>query len=82
MGVLKKARGLEAGGYLLKALIEKARQLATKNLYLLTNKKCEAAIHLYKKHGFVDDKEIMSRFGGEYGRCDVAMRLKTAPVVC
>lgn len=76
MGVLKKARGLHAGEFLLKAAIKKARDLGVKNLYLLTNKKCEAAIHLYEKHGFQHDSETMRRFGSEYERCDVAMRYR------
>lgn len=76
MGVFKKARGTGAGGFLLQALIQKALDLGVENLYLLTNKKCEAAIHLYAKYGFVHDKEIMQRFGGEYSRCDVAMRYR------
>lgn len=74
MGVLKKARNLKAGDFLLKALIAKATELKAENLYLLTNQKCEAAIHLYLKNGFVHDKEIMERFGAQYQRCDVAMR--------
>lgn len=76
MGVFKKARGTGAGGFLLQALIQKALDLGVENLYLLTNKKCESAIHLYEKYGFVHDKEIMQRFGGEYSRCDVAMRFR------
>ena len=43
-------------------------------LYLLTNKRCAAAVHLYEKLGFRHDKEIMARYGAEYERCDVAMR--------
>lgn len=76
MGVLKVARGLQAGGFLLTALIDKAKSIGAKKLYLLTNKKCEAAIHLYEKHGFVHDKEIMQKFGSQYARCDVAMDYK------
>ena len=74
MGVFKKARGTGAGDFLLQALIQRALDLGVENLYLLTNKRCEAAIHLYEKHGFVHEQEIMRRFGGEYARCDVAMR--------
>jgi N-acetylglutamate synthase-like GNAT family acetyltransferase len=74
MGVLKKARGLMAGECLLKAIIEKAESIGVKNLYLLTNKKCEAAIRLYEKTGFEHDKEIMKKFGSQYERCDVAMK--------
>jgi ribosomal protein S18 acetylase RimI-like enzyme len=43
-------------------------------LYLLSNKKSAAAIHLYEKLGFVHDAEIMQTYGARYARCDVAMR--------
>lgn len=46
------------------------------NLFLLTNKICEAATHLYYKHGFKDYAEIMRRFGPTYQRCNFAMRLQ------
>jgi RimJ/RimL family protein N-acetyltransferase len=42
-------------------------------IYLLTNRKCAAAIHLYEKLGFVHDEAIMRSFGARYERCDVAM---------
>ncbi len=74
MGVFKKARGLKAGDFLLQALIARAHEFKAENLYLLTNKKCEAAIHLYEKHGFLHDADTMKRFGPQYQRCDVAMR--------
>lgn len=74
MGVSKKARGMKAGETLLLALIDEAFALEADLLYLLTNKKCEAAIHLYEKNGFVHDAEVMRRFGEEYERCDVAMK--------
>ncbi len=75
MGVLASARGKGAGDFLLKALIRTAREeLGATNLYLLTNRKCEAAIHLYEKNGFVHDATTMACSGREYTRCDVAMR--------
>jgi GNAT superfamily N-acetyltransferase len=73
MGVLESARGLKAGEFLLEQIIERARLLAAKKLYLLTNRKCEAAIHLYEKLGFVHSKAIMDDHGQLYERCDVAM---------
>jgi ribosomal protein S18 acetylase RimI-like enzyme len=45
-------------------------------LYLLSNRKSAAAIHLYEKLGFVHDAEIMSEYGTRYERCDVAMRYR------
>lgn len=73
MGVDERARGLGAGEALLKALIARAAEMGVRELYLLTNRKCEAAIHLYEKHGFQHSEEIMRRFGGAYCRCDVSM---------
>ncbi len=74
MGVIEAARGRHAGDFLLRATIARAHQLGARTLYLLTNKRNQAAIHLYEKHGFVHDDDIMARFGGHYARADVAMR--------
>jgi DNA-binding MarR family transcriptional regulator/N-acetylglutamate synthase-like GNAT family acetyltransferase len=73
MGVLAKARGLKAGEFLLEAVIARAQAMGAKRLYLLSNKKSAAAIHLYEKLGFVHDAGIMAEFGVRYARCDVAM---------
>lgn len=74
LGVLEKARGLKAGEFLLRALIERAQTMHAAPLFLLTNKRCAAAVHLYEKLGFKHDKAIMARYGAEYARCDVAMQ--------
>ncbi|HTV51053.1 MAG TPA: bifunctional helix-turn-helix transcriptional regulator/GNAT family N-acetyltransferase [Steroidobacteraceae bacterium] len=74
MGVLEAARGLKAGEFLLQATIARALSMGAKLLYLLSNRKSAAAIHLYEKLGFVHDAAIMRRFGARYARCDVAMR--------
>lgn len=73
MGVLKSARGLKVGEFLLAKTLQRASSLGFEKVYLLTNKKCAAAIHLYEKHGFVHDADIMRQFGARYERCDVAM---------
>jgi DNA-binding MarR family transcriptional regulator/N-acetylglutamate synthase-like GNAT family acetyltransferase len=73
MGVLASARGRKAGEYLLAATLERARQIGADKIYLLTNAKCAAAIHLYEKAGFEHDSGIMQEFGSRYDRCDVAM---------
>ena len=78
MGVRETARGLKAGEFLLQAVIERARHLGADPLYLLTNRKCAAAIHLYEKLGFHHDAEIMARYGARYERCNVAMRYRAA----
>jgi DNA-binding MarR family transcriptional regulator/N-acetylglutamate synthase-like GNAT family acetyltransferase len=73
MGVLDSARGKKAGEFLLQAIIERAHALGCDRLYLLSNAKSEAAIHLYEKLGFSHDAGIMEEFGKRYERCNVAM---------
>lgn len=76
MGVLDSVRGQKAGEFLLDAVLARANAMKIETLFLLTNTKCEAAIHLYEKLGFVHDPEIMTRYGCSYERCDVAMRYR------
>lgn len=73
MGVLDKARGRKAGEFLLEAIIARAYALGCDRLYLLSNARSAAAIHLYEKLGFVHDAGIMEAFGRRYQRCNVAM---------
>lgn len=74
MGVSSQARGHKVGETLLKHVLDLAPSIAHKCLFLLTNSRCEAAIHLYEKNGFVHDAGILSKYGHGYQRCDVAMR--------
>jgi DNA-binding MarR family transcriptional regulator/GNAT superfamily N-acetyltransferase len=76
MGVLESARGLKVGEFLLEAMIAKAKAIGAGRLYLLSNRKSAAAIHLYEKQGFAHDAGIMAEFGARYARCDVAMLYK------
>lgn len=78
MGVLERARGRRAGELLMAKTLERARDMGVSTLYLLTNRRCVAAIALYEKHGFVHDAAIMKRYGAAYARCDVAMRYDAA----
>jgi ribosomal protein S18 acetylase RimI-like enzyme len=78
MGVLDTVRGQKAGEFLLRAIVARAEAMAIDTLFLLTNTKSQAAIHLYEKVGFVHDAAIMREFGGTYDRCDVAMRYPLA----
>ena len=50
-----------------------SKSVRAKRLYLLSNKKSVAAVHLYEKLGFVHDAGIMQEFGARYERCNVAM---------
>ena len=74
MAVRPASRGLKAGEYLLEATIARALELGAETLYLLTNRDCAAAIHLYEKNGFHHDAQIMADYGARYERCNVAMR--------
>ncbi len=74
MGVSSHARGLKVGEKLLSFVLTKAEVIAYNTLFLLTNQKCQAAIHLYEKLGFVHDRQILETYGKAYARCDVAMR--------
>jgi GNAT superfamily N-acetyltransferase len=73
MGVLENVRGLKAGEFLLRAVLDRAATMGMATLYLLTNSKCAAAIHLYEKVGFTHDAAVMRAYGATYARCDVAM---------
>ena len=73
MGVKSGLRGLKAGEFLLDALIERAATMKPDRLFLLTSKRCEAAIHLYEKSGFEHDAELLEAARHHYDRCDVAM---------
>ena len=76
MGVRSESRGLKAGEFLLAATIARAKQMGIGDLYLLTNSKCAAAIHLYEKLGFEHDADVMAEHAARYERCDVAMRYR------
>ena len=78
MGVLESARGRKAGEFLLRAMIARAERLGARRLYLLSNQKSAAAIHLYEKLGFAHDEGIMQAFGARYERCNVAMLYRGA----
>lgn len=73
MAITESARGRKAGEFLLAAALARAAEMRIDTLYLLTNRKCAAAVHLYEKLGFRHDADIMARYGSRYARCDVAM---------
>jgi GNAT superfamily N-acetyltransferase len=52
MAVLEESRGLGVGRKLLARVVERARQIGAKRLYLETNTKLPNAIHLYESQGF------------------------------
>ncbi len=74
MGVQEESRGLKVGEKLLQHVLAEVEHMPVQRLFLLTSKKCEAAIHLYERNGFEHDQEVMDSYGASYGRCDVAMK--------
>ncbi len=74
MAVVPEARGRGVGKFLLRATIERAFAMGAERLFLLSNSRSAAAVRMYERNGFIHDPEILARFGGEYARCDVAMR--------
>jgi N-acetylglutamate synthase-like GNAT family acetyltransferase len=74
MGVLESARGLKAGEILLKQVIQDCNSMDINTLFLLTSSKCEAAIHLYEKNGFVHDESIKEKFKELYESSDTFMK--------
>jgi len=71
MGVYETARNEGIGKELLRAAIEKAREMGFKRLILYSNRKLENAIHLYRKVGFTEftDDDM------HYVRCDIMMEM-------
>lgn len=77
MAVAESARGIGAGRALGEAIIERARSLGVKRLFLLTHHKLVAAQALYKKLGFVDVDLAENRVCGRE-RCTIAMEINLA----
>ena len=72
MTVSEKARGHGIGRLLGEAIIEKARELGARSVYLESNTKMEAALVLYEKLGFIKLEDQPS----PYERCNIQMELK------
>lgn len=72
MGVIPKAKGLGIGWLLGQAVVDKARSMGSKKLYLETNMVLAPAIRLYEKMGF---KKI-SGHPSPYARCNMQMELE------
>lgn len=71
MGVDNSAKGLGIGELLGQAIIDEARKMRLKRLYLETNSRLLPALNLYQKLGFKTVKD----FSSPYSRADVAMEL-------
>ncbi|MEI7585004.1 bifunctional helix-turn-helix transcriptional regulator/GNAT family N-acetyltransferase [Runella sp.] len=71
MGVDNNAKGLGIGELLGQSIIDEARKMGLKRLYLETNSRLLPALNLYQKLGFKTVKD----FSSPYSRADVAMEM-------
>jgi GNAT superfamily N-acetyltransferase len=71
MGVSPMAQGKGIGKLLGQHIIEKAKQLGAKKIFLESNRKLVPALALYKKLGFVEITKVSS----PYARSDIQMEL-------
>ncbi len=74
MGVSPKAQGKGIGKLLAQHIIDQAKQLGAKKIFLESNRKLSPAISLYKKLGFKEIPNISS----PYARSDIQMELTFA----
>ncbi|SFE88904.1 transcriptional regulator, MarR family with acetyltransferase activity [Chitinophaga sp. CF118] len=72
MAVSPKAQGKNIGWLLGQAIIDKAKALGAKTIYLESNTDLKAAINLYQKLGF---KKVIGR-ATPYERCNIQMELR------
>ncbi|MFD2248520.1 GNAT family N-acetyltransferase [Pontibacter ruber] len=71
MAVTPKAQGLKIGKKLGEAAIRKAKEAGASNVYLVSNRKLETALNLYRSLGFVEVPMPPSI----YERADIKMEL-------
>ena len=72
MAVDDQYQGHGIGKALCVAAIEKAKQIGAKTFYLFSNTKAAAAIHLYRKLGFVET--LLGNM--EFERADIRMEMR------
>lgn len=69
-GIVDEALGKGVGQYLIKEILDYLKT-KTKRVFIVSNTKCEAAIHIYKKFGFLEyEDEIMKK---SFERCDILL---------
>ncbi len=71
MAVSPKAQGLKIGKLLGEAAIQKARDAGAEKVYLVSNRRLETALHLYKRLGFIEVPMPPSI----YERADIKMEI-------
>jgi len=58
-GIRREFRGMGAGNWFVKQLLEEARQRSERHMYLEVIIQNEAAVHLYEKHGFIKIRRLL-----------------------
>ncbi|MBK9156138.1 MAG: GNAT family N-acetyltransferase [Chloracidobacterium sp.] len=76
MAVAPEAQGRRIGSLLMEACISYAKEAGKAAIYLDSNTKLDAAIHLYRKFGF---KEAELEHASPYARVNIRMRLALTP---
>lgn len=71
MAVSPEAQGKGIGWLIGNAVIENARSLGARNVYLESNTKLTPAINLYRKLGFIEVEGVPS----PYDRCNICMAI-------
>lgn len=71
-------KGRGAGAAVLQACIDYAKQKQIKKLVIVTNSKCQAAIHLYRKAGFTEVPVDKEKFPFERANVAFEMPLEKA----
>ena len=66
----KKARGKGIGRFCFDACLDHAKKIGLKKILIVSNTKCEAGIHLYRKNGFTEIPLDRKKF--PYERANIA----------
>ena len=74
MSVVPAVQGLGVGRKLAMAAIEQVKALGETHLYLETNTKLNAAVHLYRALGFVE-QPFPDGYSSNYKRANMRMEL-------
>lgn len=67
--------GTGAGNLCFKACISYAKEMNAKKIIIVSNTKCEAAIHLYRKNGFIEVEVDRNKFPFERGNIAFELEL-------
>jgi len=78
MAVSPAHQGKGLGNTLIQTCISKAVKINAKKIYLVSNTKLQAAIGLYKKHGFVT---VQTGQHPVYSRANIIMELKSTQLI-